>query len=1056
MINQPILSLCRLIMVIGMLFPLTIFGQQKSEYRGEITDSLNQPLSGVTISVLSTKAKTVSDSKGNFQIDAVQGDDLYFSLIGFQTHHAKLSSDRQLRIQMIQDVSSLSEVVVTGYSAQRKKDITGSVSVVDMSATKSIPTGSTSQALQGQASGVNVINPGAPGSAPNIFIRGVSSFGDASPLVLVDGVQTDLNNVNLNDIESIQVLKDAGAASIYGVRGANGVIVVTTKRGKSGVPTLSYNGYTGVQMPLSGNPYDIILDAEQFSKLALKADPNNALFKNGIPDYMYSGPAGSGIAWEGDAKVSPNLYNLDLVKPANSYLIQKTNKSGTNWFQETFDPAPINNHNVALSGGTEKSNYLFSLDYMDQKGTLKETYLKRYSARLNTSFKIGEFIEIGENLNMYYRQNPGFSDNGSFGVIAQTYSLMPLIPLHDIGGNYGGSRAGINLGSQGNPVAIQDRTRQSKGNSWNGAGNIYVNIKFLNDFVFRTSFGGALTNNYGYSFNTAQYENIQGFLTPNSFSESAGYSVRKMWTNTLTYSKSFNKHNIQAILGTESVENKGRNMSGSRRNYFSSHPDYLTLSTGTENIMNGSAVYENALFSTFGRVDYSFDDRYLIGGTVRRDGSSLFGPENRYGVFPSASAGWRISQEAFMKDVSWINDLKLRGSYGVLGSQNNISPENQFDLYGGDLGNAYYDIQGTSNSLVQGFIQVRSGNLFTSWERNIVSNVGLDATLFNNKIEFSAEYYKKSIDGLLFQQTLPGTAGYASRPSVNIGDIQNTGADFSLKYNGSSTNGFNYSIGTNITFYNNKVKSVPSPGYFDAASHQQLGLIVRNQIGHAVSSFYGYDVVGLFSNDEEVQNSATQNGAAPGRFKYRDVNNDGQINSDDRTFIGDPNPDFTYGINLAAQYKGFDFSTVLYGSQGNEAVNTVPVYTHFFGTYVSAKSNVLNNAWTPENLGATVPKIESQNSFSTAGVFNSYFVEDASYLRMKSLVLGYTFSDSKFLRSINNKKLRVYLQASNLFTITKYSGIDPELSGGSSSFGIDNGAYPSNERGFMFGLNLIF
>lgn len=1056
MINQPILSLCRLLLVFGMFFPILLNGQQKSEYSGSVTDSLNQPLSGVTITVLSNKAKTASDSNGDFRIEASDGDELSFSLIGYHSSRVKLAADKQIRVKLLQDVSNLTEIVVTGYSAQRKKDITGSVAVVDMVATKSIPTGSTSQALQGQASGVNVITSGVPGSAPNIFIRGVSSFGDASPLVLVDGVQTDLNNVNLNDIESIQVLKDAGAASIYGVRGANGVIVVTTKRGKSGAPTLSYNGYTGVQMPLSGNPYDIILDAELFAKLALTADPNNSLFKNGLPDYMYSGPSGSGIAWEGDAKVSPNLYNLDLVNPENSYLIQKLNRSGTNWFQETFDPAPINNHNVALSGGTEKSNYLFSLDYMDQKGTLKETFLKRYSARLNTSFKIGEFIEIGENLNMYYRQNPGFSDNGSFGVIAQTYSLMPIIPLHDIAGNFGGTRAGINLGSQGNPVAIQDRTTQSKGNSWNGAGNIYVNIKFLKDFLFRTSFGGALTNDYGYSFNTAQYENIQGFLTPNSFSESAGYNVRKMWTNTLTYTKVFNKHNIQAIIGSESVENKGRNLYGSRRNYFSSHPDYLTLSTGTENIMNGSGVYENALFSMFARLDYSFSDRYLIGGTVRRDGSSLFGPENRYGVFPSVSAGWRLSQESFMKDVNWVNDLKLRGSYGVLGSQNNISPENQFDLYGGSQGNAYYDIQGTSNSLVQGFVQVRSGNLFTSWERNIVSNFGLDATLFNNKIEFSAEYYKKSIDGLLFQQTLPGTAGYASRPSVNIGDIQNTGADFTVKYNGSSENGLSYSIGTNITLYNNKVKSVPSPGYFDAASHQQLGLIVRNQEGHAVSSFYGYDVVGLFSSADDVTNWAKQDGAAPGRFKYRDVNNDGVINSEDRTFIGDPNPDFTYGLNLAAQYKGFDMSAVFYGSQGNEAVNTVPVYTHFFGTYVSAKSNVLKDAWTPENLETTVPKIESQNSFSTAGVFNSYFVENASYLRMKSLILGYTFKDSSFLRSINNKKLRVYLQGSNLFTITKYSGLDPELTGGSSSFGVDNGAYPSNERGFMVGLNLIF
>ena len=1056
MIKQRVLNFFKFSIFIGLLMPMTLYAQNQTEVKGIVTDSILNPLPGVTIQLVSTKNKTVSNQQGEFSIMASQGEELQFSLMGYLPVTYQIDNAESLRIVMETDVSSISEVIVTGYSSQRKKDITGSVSVVKMDAVEAIPTGSTLQALQGQASGVNVINSGVPGSSPNIFIRGISSFGDASPLVLVDGIQTDLNNINANDIESIQVLKDAGAAAIYGVRGANGVIVVTTKKGKTGEPTISYNGYVGNRLPLAGNPYDIILNANDFAKLALTADPNNALFKNGVPDYMYTSPGGSGIGWEGDAAVNPNFYHLDLTNPENSYLIQKLNKQGTNWFQEVFDPALITNHNVNLNGGTEKSSYLVSLDYMNEQGTLKETFLKRYSGRVNTSFKIGKYIEIGENLNLYYRQNPGFSDNGSFGAIAQTYSLMPIIPTYDIEGNYGGTRAGINLGSQGNPVGIQERRNYNKDHSWNTAGNLYVNIKILKDLLFRTSLGGALTNNYAYGYSEAQYENIQGFLSPNSFSENAGYSIRKMFTNTLTYNKTLNKHVIQAVIGSESVENKGRNLNGSRRNYFTSDPDYLTLSTGTENIMNGSGAFENALFSLFARADYSFDDRYLLGATVRRDGSSLFGPENRYAVFPSFSLGWRLSQESFLQSATWINELKLRGSYGVLGSQNNISPENQFDLYGGGLGDAYYDIQGTSNSLVQGFSQIRSGNKYTSWERNIVTNVGLDAMLFNSKLEITAEYYKKYIDGLLFQQTLPGIAGFASRAAVNIGDIQNSGADFSLTYHGGDDN-LKYSIGTNITFYKNTVKSVPAPGYFDAASHQQLGLVVRNQIGEPVSSFYGYDVLGIFNSDEQVERAASQDGAAPGRFQYRDVNGDGQINAEDRTFIGDPNPDFTYGINIALQYKGFDLSTVIYGSQGNDAVNTVPVYTDFFGTYVSAKSQRLLNAWTPENQQTTVPKIESQNSFSTAGVFNSYFVEDASYLRMRSLALGYTLSSSSpFLQKLKNKKLRVYLQGANLFTVTSYSGLDPELLGGSASFGIDNGAYPGNERSFLLGLNLIF
>lgn len=1047
--------MCTLLLVANMS-PVVI-AQQLTQVSGKVVDAKsNEILAGVTVTAKRSGKSTATSDNGTYAIEVADNDTLVFSYSGYQSQEIGVQHQQVIHVFLQIEIRGLEEVVVTGYSSQRKQDITGSVSVVNMDGVDAIPTGSTLEALQGQASGVNIISSGVPGSAPNLFIRGVSSFGDASPLILVDGIQTDLNNINVNDIASIQVLKDAGAAAIYGVRGANGVIIVTTKRGKTGEPSVSYNAFAGVQLPIPGNPYDIVIDPEGFRTLALIADPNNALFRDGVPDFLYSGPSGSGIAWAGDPQVDPALYRLDKTNPGNSYLIQAVNKQGTNWFQELFNPAVTTNHNLSIGGGTDKSTYLVSLDYMNEQGTLKETHLKRYSGRVNTSFQLSKNIEIGENLTVYYRQSPGFANNNQFSGIAATYALMPLIPTHDIQGNYGGTRAGVNLGSSSNPVAAQERTAINKNNSWNAAGNVYMQINFLSDFKFRTSFGGALTNTYNYAFSDTPYENVQGFLNPNSFSENSSYSARLMWTNTVSYDKLFDRHRIQVVAGSESVENKGRGLSGSRRAYFSTDPDYLTLNTGTENIMNGSTAYENALFSLFARADYSFDDKYLIGGTIRRDGSSLFGPENRYGIFPSASFGWRLSKENFLTNVSWLNDLKLRGSYGILGSQNNISPENQFDLYGGTLANAYYDIRGTSNSLVQGFVQTQSGNIFTGWERNIVSNIGLDATILSNRFELSAEYYKKSIDGLLFAQTLPGIAGGASPATINVGDIQNTGVDLSATYRGGQPDNLQYSIGANVTAYKNIVKHVPDPGYFDAAAHQQLGVLVRNQVGQAVSSFYGYDVIGLFNSADEVEAAPAQDGAAPGRFRYRDVNGDNIISAEDRTFLGSPNPEFTYGINLAAQYKGFDLSTVLYGSQGNEAVNTVPVQTHFFGTYVGAKGNALFNAWTPENQNTTVPKIENQNNFSTAGVFNSYFIEDASYLRMRSLILGYTFASSSFLQRINLQKLRIYLQAANLFTITGYSGLDPELAGSSSSFGIDMGAYPNNQRSFLFGVNISF
>jgi len=1057
---QPLINYCKLLLYLAILAsgiaPSLVNAQSSFTVKGTVHAASDaQPIPGVTILLKNTSIGTVTDINGEYSLQVSGEGSLVFSFIGYEPVEELISGRSIINVILEDGATSLDEVVVTGYTTQQKKDIIGAVSVVDTDAMKTIPSGSAAQALQGQASGVNVISSGSPGSRSNIFIRGVSSFGDSQPLVIIDGIQADLNDISSNDVASIQVLKDAGAAAIYGVRGSNGVIIVTTKKGKTGAPQFSYDTYYSMQMPLPGNPFDLVLNPEEFAQMALTADPNNALYRDGIPDFMYAGPGGSGIAMAGDPAVDPSKYIFDPLNPGNNYLIQQVNKSGTNWFQELFKPAPMAEQNLSVSGGTEKSKYMVSLGYLNQQGTLIETYLKRYSARINTSFNFGENFTIGQNLNLFYKENPGFSTQNQFGGIAEVYKMMPIVPTHDIQGNYGGTRAGINLGSNSNTVANQERVADNQNRSWNIVGNVFAELRFLKDFTARTSLATVVNNSYNNSFSFTQYENVQGFLNPNSFGENSSFSNRLMWTNTLNYAKEIKSHSFNMLVGTESITNTGRSVGGSRQNYYSTDVDYRTLSTGTSNILNYSNFYEDALFSLFSRLDYSYDDKYLFGVTVRRDGSSRFGSQNRYGVFPSFSLGWRISEESFMQNITWLNDLKFRGSYGILGSQNNINPENQFDLFGGAISNAYYDIRGTSNSAVQGFFQTRSGNTRTSWERNIVTNAGFDASILNYKVDLSVEYYKKSIDGLLFVQPTLATAGGATPPTVNIGDIQNSGLDFSITYKGNFMNELEYSLGGNITAYNNEIVNIPEPGYFNTASHQQLGSMVRNQEGQPVSSFFGYDVIGLFNSEEEVNNAPAQSGAEPGRFRYRDVDKDGEITPNDRTFIGNPNPDFTYGINLSLSYKGFDFSTILYGSQGNDAVNTIPTYTHFFGTYVGAKSNVLKNAWTPENINTSIPKIENQNSFSTAGVFNSYFVEDASYLRMRTLTLGYTFSPS-IMERIKINRLRVYAQAVNLFTLTGYTGLDPELAGSSASFGIDVANYPNNQRSFLLGLNLSF
>lgn len=1046
-----------LLFAVAILQPAHLIAQETLQITGSVQDADTQaPLPGVNVVVKGTQSGTTTNADGKFAIAVKRNDVLAFSFIGYVTHEVTIGNQTSLAISLDSDVRALSELVVTGYSAQRKKDITGSVSVISMDAVKSVPTGSTFQALQGQAAGVNVISSGVPGKGSSVFVRGISSFGNSAPLVLVDGVEADLNNIGANDIASIQVLKDAGAAAIYGVRGSNGVLVVTTKKGQSGAPVVSYDAYAGVQVPLSGNPFNTIRDPETFARLSLIANPQDPLFSKGIPDYLYAGPQGKGIANAGDPLVDPSRYRFDMVNPANNYLIQKVNKSGTDWFHEFFKPAMRTDHNLSVRGGTDKSSYFVSVGYLNQQGTAVETYLKRYSGRVNTSFNIGKHAVIGQNLTLYYRTSPGFTTDNQFGSVGELARMMPIIPVRDIMGNYGGTRMGVNVGTNSNPVADQERSAINNNNSWNAVGNVFLEISFLKNFKARTSYGGVLTNAHNYAFSYTPYERAEGFVNPNSFSESSSFFRRLVWTNTLTYDKTIGKHVISALAGTEAIEQAGRSLSGSRRGYFSTDIDYLTLNNGTSNIANSSGASEEALWSMFGRVDYAFADKYLIGATIRRDGSSRFGPENRFGNFASVSLGWRLSAEEFMKNLTWLDDLKIRASHGVLGSQNNINPENQFDLYGGTLANAYYDIRGTSNSIVQGFIQTRAGNPRTGWERNIISNIGIDASLWKYKLDVSVEYYKKSINGLLFAQTLPGIAGGVTAPTVNIGDIQNSGLDLSATYRGNQGDRLSYSVGANITAYKNKVVRVPNPGYFDAASHQQLGPIVRNQVGQEVSAFYGYKVLGLFQSDADVAASPTQTGAAPGRFRYEDVNGDNQITPADRQFLGSPNPDFTYGINLSLKYKKFDFSAIFFGSQGNQAVNGLRVQTDFFGTYVGAKSNRLLDAWSPENTNTNIPRIEGQNSFSTASVFNSYFMEDASYLKLRTLSLGYNLGNMALLQRAKIRNFRIYAQAMNLFTLTKYTGLDPELDGASSSFGIDWANYPNNEPVYLLGVNLSF
>lgn len=1043
--------------VLGILLlgPLEVYAQYSVQ--GVVKDITGAGVPYVNVVVQSNHATTMTDEQGHYVISVPSTEDtLVFMRLNYEQRKVALQGRSTVDVTMAARPQSLNEVVVTGYGTQQKKDIIGSISVVDVNKMQSQPTVSVDRALQGMASGVNVVSSGVPGEASQISIRGMTSFGDNSPLVIVDGIERSLVEIDPSDIESIQVLKDAGAAAIYGVRGANGVIVVTTKKGKAGPPVISYDGSFGVTYPLPGNVWDL-MNSTDYMKVYNIAFPGNELFANGLPDYTYRGPGGAGVGMEGDPAVDPSLYFYQEKNTGKNYIIQKVNKGREDWFHDLFKKAVTQNHNISASGGTENARYFFGLGYTDQGGTLYKTYYKRYTARINSDFSINKHIKIGENASIYFKQAPGFGDQSEFGLLSDTYKMMPIVPLRDIMGNWAGTYGGPSLGTFHNPVAVQDRNvSKDVSNIWNISGNVYAEVSFLKHFKARSSIGVNYTNAYSKNFTPTSTEDVQASTKDNSLSITSTYYSTMTFTNTLQYNQQFGKHDLNLLVGSEAIKYISRSVNGSSDAFYAEDVNYLDLDNGTLNINNSSSDAATALASLFGRLDYSYHDRYLLGLTLRRDGSSKFGPENRYGVFPSLSVGWRVSNEPFMQGIAWVNDLKIRGSYGILGSQNNVSADNAYSLFGASVSSTYYDITGSSTSSVQGFSETRIGNLATGWEKDIVTNVGFDATLFNYKLDISASYYKKAVKGLLFTESLPAVIlGGAAAPTINIGDIKNNGLDITFNYHDRINEDWSFNAGLNLTSYKNEIVYIPDPGYFFSGSLQGFGSIARNEVGHPISSFYGYKIVGLFNSDEDVAASPTQTAAAPGRFKYQDTDGDGRITTSDEVFLGSPNPDFTYGLTLGINYKNFDFSAIFYGSQGNKIYNTTLDYLDFMQYYFGAKSNRLKKAWTPDNTHTTVPKIEAVSSFSTNTVSNSYFVKDGSYLMLKSLVLGYSLRPA-LLKRVGVDKFRLYLQGANLFTLTKYSGLDPELTGSSSDFGIDYGIYPSNEMNIIVGVQLTF
>ncbi|HEY5464866.1 MAG TPA: TonB-dependent receptor [Hanamia sp.] len=1074
------------------------FAQQRT-ITGTVTTKDGTPLSGASVVVVGRKTGETTASNGSFSINVPENTkELKISYVGYETQTMSVTGQSNISVSLQASANNLNEIVVTGYTSQLKKDITGAVATVNVTDARKIPSTSSEQLLQGQAAGVTVINSGAPGAASTVFVRGISNFGHTQPLYVIDGVQTsDMSTVNPNDIESISVLKDAGAAAIYGISGGNGVVVVTTKKGH-GKSTISYDAFYGTQLPLSGNVWHL-MNPEQQSELAFRAGDKatEALYPGGpgvIPTYGYHGPAGSGGAFGYSGVTNdPGIlqyYNFDKANPGNDFLIQKfATGSGTDWFHSVFKAAPQQQHTLTASGGNDKSNYLFSLNYVDQKGTLLNNYEKRYAVRLNTNFNVKNHIRFGENGFVTYKENNG-GYNGTQqqegGGIAFTYRLMPIIPVFDVKGNYGGTYDGPNgepLGNGQSPYAIQNNQATNNAHFVLVEGNIFAEADIAKDFTLRTSIGGNLYNQYYWNLAYNPYQDYESHGNPNGNSENEQMSSNYNWTNTITFKKTFGKHDIQAFAGYELKAFAGREFHAQSQNFFSLDPNFVLLQYGTSVVPPYGSIYQpNSTESFFGQLNYIYNDKYILGATIRRDGFSIFYPGRQWGTFPSVSLGWRVSQEDFMKNISWINSLKLRASYGEAGNNGNIGGNNAYSSYSQGAGASFYPIGGGSSgtgALSQGFYQNQIGNPFVTWETDKITNVGLDAALFNH-LDFTVEWYKKATSGLLFPQPLNNIIAPVgvNVPTVNIGDVQNTGVDISANYHANVGKDFSFNIGANVSAYKSLVTKIPTPGYFDVGGVRALNStsnVVRNQVGHPIGEFFGYQTAGIYQDTTSAKSGATYSGASAGSFIYKDVSGpagkpDGKIDANDRTWIGNPNPKFTYGVNLSANYKRFDFTMILYGSYGNKDFNYTKYWTDFYSTFQGGKSIDLYNKAAivvdgkVTNPGATLPAASfSQDLGSSA--YSSFYIENGSFLKCRVAQLGYTI-DPQILKRIGVDKFHVYFQATNLFMITKYTGLDPELvpslnvngSGNnqSAAFGIDYGAYPNNQKQYILGVDLTF
>ena len=993
---------------------------------GKVTDTDGNPIPGVAVLVADTNQGTTTDFDGAFTINTNTDAILEISSIGFISQSIAVNNQTSISIVMIESLDELEEVIVTGYGVQTRASISGSVGTVSVGDAVKVPVVNAAEALQGRVAGISVVTNGQPGSAPTVRVRGYGTPNNNNPLYIIDGVQTTdafvLNSLNPNDIDQINVLKD-GAAAIYGSRASNGVVIITTKKGERGQkPTIHLEASYGISQATN---LPELLNAQQHGQMIWSSKANDGAELT-HPQYG-----------TGDSPVIPSsLIGVDLPTTVLP--------NGTDWLGAIFQTAPTENINLSIQNGTDNGGYLFSLQYLNRDGIQIETGYERAGIRSNGEYKINDFITVGEHLNLTFDKER----NGN--QVQAALRSSPLIPLRDHNGDFAGIyRTPLGLGNVNSPYATLVRAKDDYNRSLRALGDVYATIKFipsLPELKFKSSLGGQIRyfNRRSYSPATPEAE-TGGSRT---LTEQDFYQYEWVWTNTLNFRKTFNDvHTIDALVGYEANKIYFKGLQASRSNFLFESPDYYLLDNGEGTpIIDVGSTRESAstLTSVFASFNYSFDNKYFFTGTVRSDRTSRFAPENQTEIFPSASFAWAIDKESFLTENDVLNSLKLRLSYGELGNQQLPADNPNINISGLNESLSFYSFDGTRGSAQSGALLESVGNPDLTWETSVSTNVGLDFGFLDNRLNGSVDWFNITTDGLIVRDnSLVGTTAIdANPPFVNFGDIKNTGFDFSIGYRNESKNQFTYDVAFNVSTYKNEVTSLVNDTPTTGDSGFRGGAVTRSEVGQPLSSYYGRLVDGIFQSQAEVDAHATQEGAAPGRLRYVDVNEDGVINDSDRTIIGSPHPDFIYGINLNFGYSHFDLSMFFNGSQGNDIYNYSKIYSDF-PTFVNGNRSIrVLDGWTSSNGSNTQPAL-SETITNSETQPNSFFVEDGSFVRLKNLQFGYTVPKSK-LNTIGLDHLRFYFSATNLFVLTGYDGLDPEVAERNAvTIGVDEGTYPA-------------